>query len=156
MINIKTPKEIEIMRGGGKIAARILKILADSVKPGIKTIDLDMIANEQIKNNSVRASFLGHAGYPASICTSVNSQVVHGIPGTQILKEGDIIGIDIGIFHQGFHTDTAITVGVGKIKYESMELIKIAKKSLEEAISIIKPGIFLGDIQHRIRNGTGD
>lgn len=152
MITIKTENEIKIMKEGGKIAARILKIVARNVRPGIKTKFLDDIAKEEIKKEGVKASFFGHGGYPASICTSVNSEVVHGIPGEKILNEGDIVGIDLGIFHKGYHSDTAITVPVGKINFEKKELIKITKKSLDDGIAIIKPGIFLGDVQHRIQS----
>lgn len=150
MINIKTTDELDKMREGGKIAARILKKTAEMVRPGITTKDLDDITAREINKAGAKASFLGHAGYPASICTSVNSEVVHGIPSNRILREGDIFGIDLGILFKGFHTDTALTVPVGKIDYAKKELIKITKKSLDEGISIIKPGLHLGDIQHRI------
>ena len=151
MINIKTRDEIEIMKEGGKIAARILKILEKSVSPGINTLESDKIARDEIKKANAKASFLGHAGYPANICTSVNSQVVHGIPNKTILKEGDIVGIDLGIYFKGYHADTAATYAVGKASKDKMKLIKIAKESLYKAIKLIKPGIFLGDIQNEIQ-----
>ena len=151
MINIKSSKEIEIMREGGKIAAQFLNLLKDSVKPGITTKELDLLVAKEIKKRGVRASFLGHGGFPASICTSINSEVVHGIPSGRILREGDIVGLDLGIFHQGYHTDAAITVGVGKISLEKQQLIKITKKALDEGISMIKSGVYLGDIQNRIQ-----
>ena len=151
MINIKSASELEIMREGGKIAARILKMVADSCKEGITTKELDILAAREIKKAKVKASFLGHAGYPASICVSVNSEVVHGIPGGRILREGDIVGIDLGIFHRGFHSDTATTVNVGKIDFAKKELIKITSNALKEAISMVRPGVHLGDIQNRIQ-----
>jgi len=151
MIKPKSPDQIEKMRKGGKIAARILNLLKDSVKPGITTQDLDIIAQKEIKKTGVTASFLNFHGYPASICASVNSEVVHGIPAGRILREGDIVGIDLGILYDGYHTDIAITVPVGKIDYEKNELIKITKQSLDEGLSIIRPGIKLGDIQNRIQ-----
>lgn len=153
MINLKSKEEIEIMKEGGAIAARILKKLAESVETGISTMDLDNIASSEIKKAKARASFLGHAGYPAHICTSLNSQIVHGIPSpVVVLKEGDIIGIDIGIFFKGFHTDTALTVGVGKIDYDKKQLIKITKEALDKGIELVKPNIYLGDVQNRIQN----
>lgn len=151
MINIKTDKEVEIMKEGGRIAARILKLLADFAKPGATTKELDIFAVKEIKKAGVKASFLGHAGYPASICTSLNSEVVHGIPSNRILREGDLLGIDLGIYHQGFHTDTALTVPIGKIDFPKKQLINITNKALDEGISIIKPGIHLGDVQNRIQ-----
>lgn len=151
MINIKTPNEIEIMRKGGRIAARILKLLADFAKPGITTKELDILAAKEINKAGVRASFLGHARFPASICTSLNSDVVHGIPSNRILREGDLLGIDLGIYHQGFHTDTALTVPIGKVDFPKKQLINITKKALDEGILIVKPGIHLGDVQNRIQ-----
>jgi len=151
MINIKTEKELEIMREGGKIAARILNLLAQKVKPGITTKELDLIAAAEIKKSGAKASFLGHAGFPASICTSINSEVVHGIPSGRILRDGDLVGIDLGILFMGYHNDTALTVPVGKIDYPKKELLNITQKSLAEALDIIRPGIHLGDIGHRIQ-----
>jgi methionyl aminopeptidase len=152
MINIKSKQEIEIMKEGGKIAAHILKKLAEAAKPEVTTKELDDLAEKEIKKSGAEASFLGHAGYPASICTSINSQVVHGVPSFKdVLKENDIIGIDLGIFYKGFHTDTALTVGVGKIDFERKQLIKVAKEALDKGIGIVKPGISLGDVQNRIQ-----
>ncbi|MGA2666949.1 MAG: type I methionyl aminopeptidase [Patescibacteria group bacterium] len=151
MIYQKNSDEIEKMRRGGQIAAHVLNLLAITVKPGITTGDLDILARAELKKARAKASFFHYQGYPASICTSVNSEVVHGIPGGRILREGDIIGIDLGVQYEGFHTDTALTLGVGKINFQKKELIDIAKKSLDEGLSIIKPGLHLGDIQHRIQ-----
>lgn len=151
MISIKTENEIEVMREGGKIAALILNLLAENVKPGITTKELDSIAANEIRKAGAIASFLGHAGYPASICTSLNSEVVHGIPSGRILRDGDLVGIDLGILFKGYHTDTALTVPVGKIDYPKKELLRITKKSLDEGLVIIKPGIHLGDVCHRIQ-----
>lgn len=151
-INLKTEEEIKIMREGGKIAASILNQLKSLVKTGITTEFLDQEAGKMIQKAGAKASFLNFQGYPASICTSVNEEVVHGIPSNRALKEGDIIGIDLGIFYQGFHTDTAITCGVGNISPEAQKLIEVTQKSLEKAIFLAKPGIFLGDIGSEIQN----
>ena len=148
MISIKTEKEIQIMKEGGKIAAHILNILTVASKPGTTTKELDNIATEEIKKSGAKSSFLGHHGYPATICTSVNNEVVHGIPSNRILREGDLLGLDIGILWKSYHTDTAATVAIGKIDFKKKQLLKITKESLHEGISKIKPGVYLGDIQN--------
>ena len=114
MINIKTEKEIEIMREGGKILAEILNKLSESVKPEITTNDLEKLACELVLSYKVKPSFLGFDGYPNILCTSLNNEVVHGIPSGRILKEGDLLKIDMGVLYKGFHTDSALTVLVGQ------------------------------------------
>ena len=151
MISIKTAREIEIMKEGGKIAAHILKILAKNAKPGVKTKDLEKQAGKEIKKAGVKPSFLGHAGYPAAICVSINDEVVHGIPNDIKIKEGDIVGLDLGILHRGYHSDTAVTVGVGKISTEKKKLLEITEKSLDAGLSLVKEGVYLGDIQSKIQ-----
>lgn len=149
---IKTKEEIEEMRKGGRIAASILNKLKESAKPGVTTLELDYLAERLISEANVRASFKGFGGYPAHICTSINEEVVHGIPSKLILKEGDILGIDLGILCNGFHTDTALTCAIGKINPDAQKLIEVTKKSLDKAISIIRPGIRLGDIGNLIQS----
>ena len=151
MISIKSKKEIEIIREGGKIAARILKILAQNAQPGITGKELEKKAQQEIKKAKVKPSFLGHAGYPAATCVSIDEGVVHGIPSDRVLKEGDIVGIDLGVEYRGYHSDTAITVGVGKINNQKRRLLEITEKSLHQGLSLIKPGVSLGDIQNRIQ-----
>src|SRR3989338_2447581 len=114
MINLKTPEEIKIMSEGGKILAEILNKISESVKVGITTNDLEKLARELVSSFGVESSFLGFEGYPAMLCTSVNDEVVHGLPSDRILKEGDVLKIDMGVLHKGFHTDSAITVLVGQ------------------------------------------
>lgn len=151
MINLKSEDEIKIMKEGGKIAARILNLLAKYVKPGITTQALDDLASDEIKKSGAKASFLGHAGYPANICTSVNSEVVHGIPKDRVLLEGDIVGIDLGIYYKGYHIDTALTVPVGKISKGKIRLLSTTEKALYAGIKLVKPGVFLGDVQSAIQ-----
>lgn len=151
-IILKSQQEIEIMTKGGRIAASILNKLKNGAKPGVTTADLNILAEKLIHNAGAKASFRNFQGYPASICTSVNNEVVHGIPGDRILKEGDIVSIDLGIFYQGFHTDTALTCGVGKIDPDAQKLIDVTKKSLEKAISIAKDGAHLGDIGQEVQS----
>ncbi|MDO8513347.1 MAG: type I methionyl aminopeptidase [bacterium] len=151
MISIKSPQEIEIMATGGRILAKIRDQLVSIVKPGITTYELDQFAYKKITESGGYPSFLHHSGFPASICTSVNDEVVHGIPGKRILKDGDTVGIDIGMKYKDFHNDTAITVPVGQITLELINLLDTAKAALAAGIQTIKPNIHLGDVQNSIQ-----
>lgn len=160
MIYIKTPKEISLMREGGKILGQILEELGQAVKPGIKTIELDMLAEELVFKYGAKASFKGYkpsfnsenGGYPASVCVSVNEEVVHGIPGNRVLREGDIVSLDMGVLYKGYFTDAAITIGAGKISSIAQKLIDVTKKSLELGIAEVKAGNHLGDIGFAVQN----
>jgi methionyl aminopeptidase len=157
MISLKTKKEIEIMREGGKILAQIMEKLKKKVKPGVKTKDLGKIAREEIKKVGAKCSFLGYRAskkerpYPACLCTSINEELVHVPPSDRVLKEGDILKLDLGIFWKGYHLDIAITVGVGKISFEAQRLIRVTKKALKLAIKKAKPGNTFGDIGNTIQ-----
>jgi methionyl aminopeptidase len=146
-ISLKTPEEIAKMRLGGKIAAQVLSELSKAAKTGVSVLELDSLAERIIREAGAKPSFRGFRGYPAATCISVNEEIVHGIPSDRKLKEGDIVGIDVGVLYEGFHTDSAVSVGIGKITPEAQKLLDTTKKALEEAIKIIKPGIHLGDIQ---------
>jgi len=146
-VTLKTESEIEIMRQNGALAAQILKEIKATAKPGLTTKALDEIATGMIEKAGGVPSFKGFRGYPAALCISVNSEIVHGIPGPRKLKEGDIVGVDIGILKNGYHVDTAITFGVGKVSQEAEKLIQVTKESLDNGLSIIKAGIYLGDVQ---------
>lgn len=150
-ISLKTKEDLAKMRAGGKIASRILDELKEKVRPGVTTQDLENLAADLINKAKVKASFKGFHNYPSSICVSLNEEVVHGIPGPRILKLGDIVGLDIGIFFQGFHTDTAITCPVGKISEEAEKLLKYTQKALLEGIKCCRAGHFLGDVQFTIQ-----
>lgn len=150
-IELKTKQDIAIMRAGGTIAARVLSELAKAAKPGKTILVLDTLAEEIIKKAGGTPSFKGFKGYPAATCISVNDEIVHGIPSDRVLVDGDIVGIDVGVYYKGFHTDTAITVAVGQISSEAQKLIDTTKKSLDIAIKMIKPGLHLGDIQAEIQ-----
>ena len=150
-IILKSPQEIERMRKAGEIVAIVLQKLKEAVKPGIKTQELDKIAYKEITKRGATPSFKNYRGYPASICTSINEEVVHGIPGKRILTEGDIISLDVGAKIDGFHGDAAITVGVGQIGKEAEGIINITKQSLEEGISAIEIGKHLGDVSSKIQ-----
>ena len=117
MITIKTPEEIQIMAEGGKILATVLKEIEKMVKPGIATIELDRAAEALILKHGARPAFKGYEGFPYSLCASVNEVIVHGLPSERILKEGDIIGLDLGVLYKGYNTDMAVTVSVGDISF---------------------------------------
>lgn len=152
MFNQKTESEIELMRKSGKILAETLKLLEKEVRPGISTYELDKIAFDYIKSCGAKPSCLHYQGFPASICTSVDDVVVHGIPRrTQILAEGQIIGIDICVTYKGYVTDAARTIAVGKISPEKQRLIDVTRQSFYEAISELKAGSRVGDIGSKVQ-----
>jgi methionyl aminopeptidase len=145
-IEIKTAEQIELMRGAGLVVARTLERLREAVAPGMSTLDLDRIAEESIRSEGAVPSFLGYHGYPASICTSVNDEVVHGIPGERILLEGDQISIDCGAILHGWHGDAAITVGVGEVDPAYAELSRVTEEALWAGLAAARVGGRLNDI----------
>jgi methionyl aminopeptidase len=159
MISIKSKEEIEIMAEGGKILAKIMKELEKNVRPGITTKELERLAESLILKSGGKCSFKGYKDsdgysaipYPACLCTSINEEIVHAIPSERILKEGDIISLDLGIFFKGFHTDMAITVPVGEVLPEVQRLIRVTKKALKLTIKKVKPGNTFGDIGNTIQ-----
>jgi methionyl aminopeptidase len=158
-IYIKTPKEIEILREGGKRLATILAKVAKMAKPGVSTYELDKYAYELIKKGGDKPAFLNYKpegaekGYPATLCTSVNNEIVHGIPKrSKILKDGDTISLDLGLNHRGLFTDHAVTVPVGKISKKDKELLDATKKALEIGIWAARGGDTTGDIGHAIES----
>lgn len=158
MIKLKSEEEIKKLREGGKILAKILKELEKRVQPGILTRELDWLAENLIKEVGGRPAFKNYKPsfaakpYPATLCTSVNNVVVHGIPSNQILKEGDVISLDLGMEYKGLFTDAATTIGVGKISKQAKDLIKITRKALDLAIEASQSGATIGDIGFVIQN----
>lgn len=150
MITIKTPEEIEIMAQGGKVLAQTIQKISDMVKPGITTLELDKAAEDSILSCGATPAFKGYAKFPYSLCASVNEEVVHCFPSKRILKEGDIISLDLGVCYKGYNTDMAVTVPVGKISFEAQRLLKVVKKSLALGIKEVKIGNTTGDIGHEI------
>lgn len=146
MISIKSEKEIQIIKEGGKILARIIKELEKKVEPGITTKYLDKVAEDLVFKYGVKSSFKNYQGFPASLCTSINEELVHCIPSERKLKEGDIISLDFGILFKGFNTDMAVTVPVGEVSQEALRLIRVTKKALKRGIKKIRPGNTFGDI----------
>ncbi len=151
MIILKSPEEIEKMRIANQIVARALKTLKEMVKPGMTTEELDRAAEEIILAAGARPSFKGYRGFPASLCASINSEVVHGIPGKRRLKEGDIISLDLGTEYEGYYGDAAITVAVGKVSPEANRLMDVTRESLYKGIEQAKEGKHLSDISHAIQ-----
>lgn len=150
-IGLKTKEEIEIMAEGSKILANILKELEKRVKPGIATKELDRVAETLIFKSGGKCSFGGYDGFPSCLCSSVNEEIVHSIPSGRILKEGDIISLDLGILYKGYHSDMATTLPVGEINQGAARLIRVTKESLEEGIKEVRLGKTFGDIGHVIQ-----
>ncbi len=150
MIIIKSKREIEIMREGGKILRKLLLLLGERVVQGVSTKELDRFVEVFIKKHGAQAAFKGYGGFPASICTSVNEVVIHGIPGNDRLKNGDIIGIDVGILYKGYFTDAAYTFSVGKIDDTKKSLLYATKKSLYAALNKAREGNRLSDISSAV------
>lgn len=157
MITIKSKSEIELMKRAGKIVALALESIEQAIKPGITTLELDKIAEETIKKNGAVPSFKGFRGmpgaidYPASICASVNNEVVHGIPSLKALKDGDIISVDIGAYINGYHGDAARTLAVGNISEEARRLIEVTRQSFYEGIKNAVTGKRIVDISIAIQ-----
>ncbi|MGE5421858.1 MAG: type I methionyl aminopeptidase [Ignavibacteriales bacterium] len=151
MITIKDPRELKSMRLAGRIVAEVLNELAVMVKPGVTTAALDQFAENYLINKGAIPAFKGYNGFPASICASVNEEVVHGIPGTRRLKEGDIISIDVGAFYEGYCGDAAITVAVGDVSKEARTLIKVTEEALYQGIKQAVAGARLGMVSNAIQ-----
>ncbi len=155
MITIKTPEEVDVIRQGGHKLAKILDMVIEKVEPGVSTLELDEYAEQLILEAGARPAFKGFSGFSGTLCTSVNDAVVHGVPSkNKILKEGDIIGLDIGMQWPkvgGLYTDMARTVGVGNISDEAKKLIEVTKKSFYKAINVVKSGARVGDIGEAVQ-----
>lgn len=156
MIFYKTEEEIEIIRESAQILGKAHGEVAKSVRPGIKTKDLDKIAEEYIRDHGATASFKGYNGFPATLCISVNENVVHGFPGEYELRDGDIISIDCGVFYKGFHSDSAYTYPVGEVSPETLSLLKTTKESLYVGIEEARFGNRIGDIAFAIQKYVED
>jgi methionyl aminopeptidase len=148
VIQLKSQREIEIMARGGRILADTVKLMERSVKPGMTTADLDAIAEDFIRSHpGAVPSFKGLYNFPASICSSINNEIVHGIPSKKrTLSEGDVISIDVGVQFEGYHTDSATTVAVGKVPEESARLLRVTREALDAGVKAARPGNHLGDI----------
>jgi methionyl aminopeptidase len=148
----KSKTELEAMREGGRITAGCLEMLKENVRPGVTTRELDRLAEEFIYDHGGKPEFKGYQGFPASICASPNAMIVHGIPGSYRLKNGDIISLDVGVRYQGFVTDSATTVPVGDVPEEVVGLLRITQECLAEATEQMRAGNRLGDVGHAIQS----
>jgi len=147
----KSRSELEKMHRACSIVVETLQALAEAAVPGVKTRDMDKIARERIEKAGAKPAFLGYRGYPATLCISVNDEVVHGIPGDRRLEEGDIVGLDLGCVVSGFYGDAARTVGVGRVTPQAQRLMKITEESLHAGIKACRAGGRVGDIGHSVQ-----
>ena len=150
-IIVKSDREIALMRQAGRIVAIVLEILGREIREGMKTKELDIIAARELERLGARPSFKGYHGYPASICVSVNDEIVHGIPGERVLKEGDIVSLDVGAIYDGLQGDAAVTMGVGEISPTAKRLMEATQGALEAGIAAARNGARLGDISAAIQ-----
>jgi methionyl aminopeptidase len=152
-IEIKSDREIEIMRQSSKIVATVLKEISQMVEPGMTTGDLDAYAEKRIREMGATPSFKGYSGFPASICSSINNEVVHGIPShKKVIRGGDVLKVDTGAFYEGFHGDSCITIGVSQVTAEAAKLIRVAEEALYKGIEQVKEGAYLLDLAGAIED----
>jgi methionyl aminopeptidase len=152
-IEIKSTREIEIMRQSAKIVATVLKEISELAQPGMTTADLDAFAEKRIREMDATPSFKGYHGFPASICSSINNEVVHGIPSRKkVIRGGDVLKVDTGAYYQGFHGDSCITIAVGNVTTEAARLIRVAEEALFKGIEQVKAGVHLVEIAGAIED----
>lgn len=156
MIYIRSKEEIEKIRESSRIVHETLKILGGEIKPGITTKQLDIIATEYIYNRGGKPAFKGYRGFPASICTSIDEQVVHGIPTKRVLKEGEIISLDVGVQKDGYYGDAAFTYAIGEVDSEKLKLMAITEEALYKGIKMAVRGGWLSDIGHAVQSHVED
>jgi methionyl aminopeptidase len=154
-VELKTPGEIDAMRVAGALVARTLAAVTEAARPGVSTAELDAIAEQVIRADGGVPSFLGYHGYPASLCTSVNEQIVHGIPSvTQVLADGDLVSVDCGAIVEGWHGDAAVTLAVGTGTAEDLALSAACRLALDAGIAAVRPGARLGDVSHAVQSAA--
>lgn len=152
MVNLKSKREINLMQEAGHIVALAHQALVSFIKPGISTLEIDQLVEEIIINNNAKPSFKGYDGFPNATCISVNDTVVHGIPSNQLLKEGDIVSVDIGVYLNGYHADSAWTYPVGEISDELKQLLEVTKQALENGINAAQANAKVNDISKAIED----
>lgn len=156
MVYLRTAEEIEILRENNQLVSKTLAEVAKIIKPGVTTNQLDAVAEQFIRDNGAEPGFLGYHGFPKTLCTSTNSQVVHGIPNDEVLKEGDIVSVDCGVKKNGYYGDTAYTFGVGVISDENQRLLDVTKESLIEGVKAATHGKRIGDIGYAVQKYCED
>jgi len=152
MISLKTNREIEIIKANGRILVKTLELLEEKIKPKVKTKELDRLAEDFIKKQGAYPAFKGYRGFPASICVSIDNEVVHGIPGERVIEEGQIISVDIGVFKDNYYADGAFTFAVGKVSDQAQRLIQITQEALKRGLEFVREGRFLSDISYAIQS----
>ena len=150
-IIIKSEKEIATIREAGRIVAQVLQILTEAVKPGLSRKELDKIVRREFAARGAKPAFLGYRGYPASVCVSINDEIVHGIPDGRVFREGDIVSIDLGATYKGFVGDAAISVGAGRLDAEAERLLRVTESALYKGIAAARAGVPLGAVSHAIQ-----
>lgn len=151
MVTIKSKSEIEKMRIAGRITREALERIKEAAVPGVTTAELDRIAERYIKSQGCKASFKGYGGFPSSICASVNDVVIHGFPSDYVLKDGDVLSVDVGACYKGYHGDAARTFGIGKISDEAQRLIDVTRQSFFEALEFVREGYRIGNISAAVQ-----
>jgi methionyl aminopeptidase len=151
MVILKLPEEIEKARASNRIVAEVLNRISEKVKPGVRTRDLDKLAEDIVQKRGAKPAFKGYRGFPHALCTSINEVVVHGMPSERVLVEGDIIGLDFGVYYRGFFGDATITLPVGKVSEKALRLIKVTENSLYKGIEEATKGNRLGAISEAVQ-----
>jgi len=154
MIPLRTEADLQVLRASGKILARVMSEIKKIILPGIATKEIDALVEKLTLKEGAVCAFKGYKGYPASVCVSVNEEIVHGIPGEKIIREGDIVSLDLGVNYKGFFTDAAVTLAAGKVNADKQRLIEVTRVALFEGIKQARPGNHLQDISHSIQDYT--
>jgi methionyl aminopeptidase len=152
MINLKTNREIEIIKANGRVLKKTLELLRENGKPGVKTKELDRLAEDFIRKQGAYPAFKGYRGFPASICVSIDNEVVHGIPGDRMVEEGQIVSVDIGVFKDNYYADGACTFGVGQISDQAKKLLFVTQEALKKGLEVVGEGKFLSDVSYAIQS----
>ena len=150
--SIKSASELDAMRKAGQVVARMIAAVKQAVEPGVTTKQLDAVAAKELKRQGAKPAFLGYMGFPATICVSINEEIVHGIPGDRVIQDGDLVSVDVGAIVGGFHGDAAVTVGVGKVSPGNAALIDTTRRALEIGISAATDGARVGDVSWAIQS----
>lgn len=151
-IEIKSAAELSLMRQAGGILAETLAVLEAAVRPGLSTLELDRLAVAEFARRGAQPAFLGYRGFPASVCVSLNDEIIHGIPSARrIIREGDLVSLDLGCLYRGFYSDSAVTVAVGAVSAEASRLIAVTRQALADGIAAMRPGGRLGDVSRAIQ-----
>jgi len=151
MVRLKSRREIDIIRRGGRIVAEALQLVENLIRAGLTTAELDRSVEELILQKGARPAFKGHRGFPNCCCISINEELVHGIPGDRVIREGDIVSVDVGVELENYYSDAAVTVPVGKVSEEARKLLRVTRESLDEAMAILRPKVRLSEIGRTIQ-----